>query len=317
MRHPVRDKGTLLLATDFSGPARAVFPYALKLASVLNLGLTILHVVKAPPGLEEWSPAARRSLEPLKTKALLEIGRLARLARESGVTAFHKLLVGVPEDSILKVAEDAQVDLIAMGTHGRTGWDRLRLGSVVEAILCKAPCPVLMVNASGAAHSPVNPLRLNLSRFMVATDFSASSEAALRSAVVLAKRLNAQVVLVHVSEPSGSSRLESVHINESSRRRADQRFQKAISACRAEQVVSDRIVLQGNPVEVILDQAKRVKADLIVMGTHGRRGMKLIILGSVAESVVRRAGCPVVVVKAGVKKWSKVSSGVKRAPGLR
>jgi nucleotide-binding universal stress UspA family protein len=320
VRRPVRDKGTFLLATDFSGPARAVFPYALKLASVLNLGLTILHVVKAPPGFEEWSPAARRSLDPLKTKALLELGRLTRLAKQRGVTADYRLLVGIPEDSILKVAKDAQVDLIAMGTHGRTGWDRLRLGSVAETILRKAPCPVLTVRASIAAHSPVNPLRLNLSRLLVAMDFSTSSEAALRSAVVLAKGLNAQVVLVHVSEPSGSSQLESVHTNESSessRRRADQRFRKAISASRAEQVVSDRIMLQGKPIEVILDQAKRVKADLVVMGTHGRRGIKLLMLGSVAGSVVRRAGCPVLVVKPGGREWPEVSRGVRHAPRLR
>ena len=202
MRRPVRDKGTLLLATDFSGPARAVFPYALKLPSVLNLGLTILHVVKAPPGFEEWSPAARRSLDPLKTKALLELGRLARLANERGVTADYRLLVGIPEDSILNAAEDPAVTLLALGTHGRTGWDRFRLGSVAEKILRTAPCPVLTVRASDAEKAP----RLSLSRILVPTDFSAFSKAALEFAVVLAKQLRAKVVLLHVTEPSRSSR---------------------------------------------------------------------------------------------------------------
>jgi nucleotide-binding universal stress UspA family protein len=87
MRKSGPSKGTILLATDFSRPARHIVPYAVQLASSLDLGLTILHVVKAPPGFEEWSPAARRSLEPLKTNALLALGRLIRLANEKGVTA--------------------------------------------------------------------------------------------------------------------------------------------------------------------------------------------------------------------------------------
>ena len=141
LKTAVSNGGTILLATDFSKPARRAFTYALKLAAVLKSRLILLHVIKAPPGFEGWSPAARRSLEPLKTKALLALGRVARLAHENGVTAEHRLLVGIPVDSILKVAEGTQTDLIIMGTHGRTGWDRLQLGSTAEAVLRKGKLP--------------------------------------------------------------------------------------------------------------------------------------------------------------------------------
>ena len=78
----------------------------------------------------------------------------------------------------------------------------------------------------------------------------------------------------------------------------DRLFQRAVEAAKAERSVIGRIVEPGSAVEVILDQAKRTTADLIVMGTNGRRGVERLLLGSVAESIVRRAGCPVLVAKA-------------------
>jgi nucleotide-binding universal stress UspA family protein len=132
-------------------------------------------------------------------------------------------------------------------------------------------------------------------------DFSPLSEAALRSAAMVAKRFNAQVVLVHALEPSACSESERGFVGESPGHRVDQQFQRAVSASQATRCVLEWIAEPGKPVEVIFDQAKRVGADLIVMGTNGRRGMPRLVLGSVAESVVRRAGCPVLVVKAATR----------------
>jgi nucleotide-binding universal stress UspA family protein len=264
--------------------------------------------VKAPPASEEWSHTARRSLAALKTKALLELGRLIRFANERGVTADYRLVVGIPEDSIVKVAADGDINLIALGTHGRAGWDRFRLGSVAETIMRTASCPVLTGRAPKAAPSSQEALRFNVSRILVATDFSVSSIAALQFAVALAKQLKAKIMLLHVAEAPDSSRSTSVQMKEAFRRRTDRLFQKVISASRADPLVSESIVTPGKPVEVILDQAKRTNADLIVMGTHGRRGIKLLILGSVASSVVRKASCPVLVVKAQATKQPRASS---------
>jgi nucleotide-binding universal stress UspA family protein len=224
------------------------------------------------------------------------------LAKESGVKVGHKLLVGIPEDSILQMAEDTQANLIAMGTQGRTGWDRLQFGSVVAAILRKAPCPVLTVYAEIVADFHTSPRRVKVGRLLIAMDFSPSFEAALRSAVILAKRFKAEAVLVHASEPVDSSRPAHGHDKECSSQRADHQFQQTVSALQADQFVTNRIFVPGNPVEVILDQAKCLRADLIVMGIHRRRGLRRLVLGSVAESVVRRACCPVLVVRAAKRR---------------
>jgi len=314
MRTAAHPKRSILVATDFSKPGKLVVPYAFKLALALNLRLTILHVVKAPPEFEQSSPAAHHSLHSLKTKALLELGRIVRFANENGLMADHKLLVGIPQDTILEVAHSPDVALIAMGTHGKTGLDRLRLGSVAESTVRQAPCPVLTVGASVTPHTPVNPRRLSISRLLVATDFSAASKAALRTAVELAKRLNARGVLVHAAEPSGSLQADPLRVDELSRRRCAGRLQKIISASQADEVITDKSVITGNPVEVILDQAKHEKADLIVIGTQGRRGMKRLMLGSVAEAVVRRATCPVFTVKTGASKPFEITNSTKRSP---
>lgn len=311
MRTAAHPRRTILVATDFSKPSKHLIPYAFRLAGVLNLRLIILHVVKALPGAEQWSPGARRSLQPLKTKALLELGRIVRLANEDGLMADYRLMVGIPEDSILEVAHNPDVALVVMGTHGKTGWDRLRLGSVAESTLRQARCPVLTVRAPTAAHIPAHPYRLNISRLLVATDFSASSKGALRTAVVLAKRLNARVVLLHAAEPSGSLQSEPLRADDLSKKHYAQQFRKLISASRADEVIPDKVVITGDPVEVILDQAKHQKADLIIVGTHGRRGMKRLMLGSVAEAVVRRAACPVVVVKAQMRKPFNLTNGTR------
>jgi nucleotide-binding universal stress UspA family protein len=297
MRAARHTKGVILLATDFSKPARRAYAYALKLSLLLNTRLVLLHIVKAMPDLETWSPAARRSVQSLRTKALLELGRMVRVAKDNGIAAEHKLIVGIPEDSVVKVAEQIRADFIAIGTHGRTGWDRLQLGNTAEALLRHARCPVLTVHASAVADAPVNPRRVKLKTILVALDFSASSDAGLRAATLLAERADARMILIHAAGSSGLVSRRRGRAAESADHSVDRLFQRAVEAAQAERSVIRKIVEPGSPVEVILDQAKQTTADLIVMGTNGRRGVERLLLGSVAESIVRRAGCPVLVAK--------------------
>jgi nucleotide-binding universal stress UspA family protein len=296
-------RGTIVLATDFSRPARGAFVYALRFASMLQSRLILLHVVKGFPDFDSPRPSIRRSVHSVRTRALLELGRMARTVQDAGITAQPKLLVGIPEDSILKMAKEAGADMIAVGTHGRTGWDRLQLGSVAEAMLRKAPCSVLTVHGATVADIPLNPRRVKLERILVAMDFATSSQVALRLTAFLAQRFNARAVLVHALIPASLSRPGRRHAGESIRHTADRRLQQAVAAAQAEDYIIERIVEAGDPVGVILDQAKEMMADLIVMGTDGRRGLQSLVAGSVATSVVRRAGCPVLVAKGGMTAW--------------
>lgn len=287
MNAPARATRTLLLAVDFSRPASRAVAYAIKLASILNLSLTVVHALQAPPGFTSWKPTTRRSLDPLRTKALLELGRVVRLANDHQVAAEYTLLAGVPEEIILQTADEVRAALIVMGTHGRSGLDRLKLGSVADAVLRRAHCPVFTIHAAAGGHPAVHPLRLNLGRILVATDFSPSSEAALRHAVELAKLLPAEVLLLHVADADATET------------EIEEQFRQALSDSRAGERVGEQLLLRGDPAASILAHAARMKARLIVMGTQGRRGMERLLLGSVATAVIRGARCPVLVVRNG------------------
>ena len=264
---------------------------------MLKMRLILLHVIKAPPGFEGWSPAARRSLGPLKTKALLELGRLVRLAADHSVKAEYRLVVDIPEDAILNIAEKTRADLIAIGTHGRTGLERFRLGSVAEEVLRKAGCPVLTVHAASAADAPLRRQRPTFMRFLVAMDFSLASDAALRTAALLAEQLHAQVSLLHVFDPWAAVGQDDARVRAFKTRKLGQRARTGLLESRPGLISFNAIVKSGDVVEIILEQAKHMKASVIVMGTNGRRGVKRLVLGSVAEGVVRRAKSPVLVVR--------------------
>ncbi|MCC2642872.1 MAG: putative Universal stress protein [Nitrospira sp.] len=274
----------ILLPTDFQEPARRAFAYAVKLANVLGARLHILHVIKAlspSPGVSFHS----RYLNPLKTSAMLELGRLSRLAKEAGIHTEPHLLFGEPSDSILGSTARFHAGLVVMGTHGRTGWDRLRLGSTTEAVVRKARCPVLTLQEVVARDSVRRHATAKLDRFLVATDFSSCADAALRYVSRLAPGLKAKVCVLHAA-------------GEGTRERAlRQKLNAAIERLQRAGIEAESLAIPGDPVEIILKQAAEWQADMIAVGSQGRRGLSRLLLGSVAEALLRRSGCPVLIVK--------------------
>jgi nucleotide-binding universal stress UspA family protein len=131
-------------------------------------------------------------------------------------------------------------------------------------------------------------------RILVPTDFSPGSDDALAHARELARGLGAEVLVLHVSAAMGS--LPGSALARRERRAAERRLDAAVAALRATGVRADRRVRGGMPAEQILRAAATGGADLIVMGTHGRRGVARLLLGSVAEEVASRARCPVLTV---------------------
>lgn len=274
----------MLAPTDFQRAARRAFPYGVKLAAAFGARLEILHVIKtvSEPGVP---PADSRYLRDRRTSALLELGRLARTAREAGVHAEPRLDYGVPAACVLERAEAGPVQMIAMGTEGRSGWDRLRLGDTALAIARDAPCPVLAVHGNLKGDAPGHPTRANLRRILVATDFSSCSEETISFAAKLATRLGAGVRLVHVAEAQAVVK-----------GRQDL-LRKATDDFRRRGIAADGTCLSGEPVQMILEEAAAWKTDLIAVGTRGRERAARVLLGSVAEELLRRAGVPVLVYK--------------------
>jgi universal stress protein A len=139
-----------------------------------------------------------------------------------------------------------------------------------------------------------------IKRILVPVDFSQDSLNALNSARGLARQFDAELLLLHVIAPIDLITVSDVF--EEQRRAGDAAFTRIGADLRAAGQRFRVMVKAGVPSRVIVDTAKRTGADLIVMGTHGRTGLAHMLIGSVAEKVVRTATCPVLAVRRSVKK---------------
>lgn len=276
----------ILVPTDFSAQADAALAYARLFGKTFNASLHLLHVTPDLP-----PPHAAANLPDGRLPALKELRD--RVPRDPWCRyATVRLAEGTdPASHITHYAKDASIALIVMGTHGRGGVARLVMGSVAEKVVRTAPCPVLTVH--GAAGSSVG-----FRRILVPTDFSAASRAALDVALLLAARFEAPLHLLHV--------LPEIYVNGGSEAfTAEAPEVRTLRLVNARERLTHRIpvdfrpsrvtteVIFGAPAETIAAYAEDNHFDLIVMGTHGRKGMAHLLVGSVAERVVRTAQCPV------------------------
>lgn len=278
-----RSPSPIVLPTDFQPPARRAFTYALKLARVFGASLKIVHVIKTVSESAVVGPH-HRSLNPLKTAALLELGRMVRAAEDTGLRAESSLLFGAPTDCILESTTRFHARLIVMGTHGRTGWDRLKLGSTAQAVVRTAPCPVLVLQEVVARDSFRHHAKASLTRLLVATDFSFCADRVVRYVTDLASKLRARICVVHAAD-EGEARII-----------VQRKLDRVTRELERNGIQAESVCVAGEPVQVILEQAALWQADVIVIGTKGRTGLSRLMLGSVAEAVLGRAGCPVLLV---------------------
>lgn len=144
---------TFVVATDFSRTARRAFDAAVSWALWTGARVSLLHVIKGAWSASELEAGAR-VLKPLKTAALLKLGRLSRLASEAGIRADAHLATGNPAERILAYCRTHHTDVLVVGTQGRGGLSRTFLGSVADELVRKAPCPVLTFNPSVQCRSP-------------------------------------------------------------------------------------------------------------------------------------------------------------------
>lgn len=296
----------ILFPTDFSPSAEGAFRHAAWLADRFDAELHVLHVVEheSEPvlGWPDVPPPAGPLITLEEVHEDLEIPLPEPPLGENdtvGVVATEVVGRTAPE-AILDYARDEEVDLVVMGTEGKRGWRRGVLGSVAEAVTRRAPCPVLTVrplDAPGTSEWP--PSRVLLAIDDVPPDgIPPVAEWAARIAVFHGVPLE----VVHVThEPllaSGGFPLPSVLRDEARRELADltERLRAEIPGELSVHIT----VRSGPPAETVLAVAEEVEAGLLVVGTEGLSGPGRLVLGSVAEELVRTAPCPVLVARDGV-----------------
>lgn len=311
---PIRN---ILHPNDFSQHSAEAFQLACALARDYDAGLTVLHVIEVPllvyTGVMSGTPPPLPSAE--ERQAVMN--QLKRIKPpDPTIYLEHQLEAGDPATAILQVAQERRSDLIVMGTHGRRGLGHLLLGSVAEQVLRGASCPVLTVRppdghktSAAAASSKAEAVKA-LRTILHPTDFSASSGYAFQLASALARDHGARIHVLHVGRSPIVTSVEGIVPPE-----PEHYYEELAESLHAVQAdppnvaVDHQLLLVGEPDAEIIRVAEALNVDLIVMGTHGRTGLGRLLMGSVAEHVVRRAPCPVVTVKAPPATASTASEG--------
>jgi nucleotide-binding universal stress UspA family protein len=293
---------SLLVPLDRSSFAEQALPLALSIAQRANARLDLVEV-HALYALEHrpaaWVPfeperdAERNRQEQLYLDATAKwVTSVSPVSVTAGVLPGSAVLPATAADAILERARAGRADLIVMTTHGRGLLSRFLVGSVADELLRRARVPVLLVRP-GEQASGIIPEAV-LDNILILLDGSALAEQVLEPALELARVMEARCSLLRVVESRSSAGRATGGPPEKAQ--ADAYLESVAARVREQGVpVRTRVVVARHAVEAILEEAAVQASDLIALATHGRGGLQRLLLGSVADKLVRAAASPVLV----------------------
>ena len=299
----------ILCPIDFSDHSRHALDHAVAIARWYESTITMLHVCTAIP-VAAYAPGTPILPSAVLTSADRDELRasMKRLADDEGagdLPVEMEIIEGNTVGEILAMAERIPSDLLVMGTHGRSGFERLVLGSATEKVLRKAACPVLSVPRGMKDAVPAAPVVFK--NVLCAIDFSECSMNALNYAISLAQEADARLTVLHVLEfaPEWPTREagrveDSVtdYVTEVEKERRT-RLAAAVPDSVREFCAVETAMAYGSPYVEILRAADEQNSDLIVIGVHGRNAADVLFFGSTVQHVVRQAACPVLTLRKG------------------
>lgn len=281
---------SILLPTDGSDSAEAAIGHAVTNADRFDATLHVLSVLeteRTPDSL--LTPRDVDTIHrELQTRAERAVEKIAAQAREEGIEVVTAIEEGQPAPTICEYVEDHAIDLLIMGTHGRTGFSRYALGSVAEAIVRRANCSILTVH-EGTVES------VEYERVLIATDGSSASEPAIREGLELAREYGATVHGINVVDVRLSR--SPAYLDALSRVGGRALKQVEVESATYDIPVKSKLT-RGVPQEEVTRYAGGQGFDLLVIGTHRRRGLDRFMMRSVAERIVRLSTVPVLTVPA-------------------
>ncbi len=298
MKEPLINR--ILVATDFSVCARQACEYGLYFARAWSAHVDLLSVIEVLPGLELDAPFADPLVELRRKESERLLGELVSRVEREQVAVDRHVRHGIPSQEIVQAALDQRADLVVVGTHGKTGLDHIMLGSTAERVIKLVPFPVLTVRVGGIQEEKEAAAPPHIRHVLAPIDFSSPSLDALEYAIQVVDGIGAKLTLLHVLEPIYHDlELGLGWIDKEAQKRThwEAQLDSLAEVVRARGLPASSMVLGGIPSESILACAQGQDCDLIVMGTHGRRGLTRLRYGSVAEGVLRQAPCPVLTVR--------------------
>ncbi len=297
----------IMCPVDFSEFSRHALTYAIAVARWYESRVSVLHVFANWPVVDVIPSLRTEEMQAISFKDIDRealMGQLQHVVERETATGVQvePVLVDAPDAyrAILARAEAEKADLIVMGSHGRSGFERLLLGSITEKVLRKASCPVMVVppRAGDVASSDT----VQFKRILCPVDFSDSSITALTYAISMAEEADAHLTALHVVElPAGLYEASAMFDTAEFRAAAEAASLRQLGAlvpesarlyCQIETIVSE-----GRTSTEILRLAADRKSDLIVMGVSGRGAVDRMVFGSNTHRVIQSASCPVLTIR--------------------
>jgi nucleotide-binding universal stress UspA family protein len=290
----------VLCPVDFSEYSQRAVDHAIAMARWYGARLTMLYVFVNRPTMDlpplELTGADRQQL----------LAQMKQLAGAPPPEVSIEYVVPEAQDvwrEILNQIEGLGIDLLVIGSHGRSGFQKLFLGSVTEKVLRKATCPVLVVPRRAPDAGQAAPVRF--ARILCPVDFSDSSLKALTYALRIAQEDNAHLAVMHSIEIPPELRehypiesgLDIDQLHAAARAESLRRLRELVPESARTYCTVETLVREGAAYRQVLGLAAEQHIDLIVMGVHGRGALDLMVFGSNTARVIRTAECPVLIVR--------------------
>jgi nucleotide-binding universal stress UspA family protein len=283
----------ILFATDFSTASLGPLPYAIAIAHHFGSKIYLAHVIPTEAfstvPLDERDPV----LENIRSHVAERMAELGAMSRLKGIPSEALVDHGDIWPVLSAMVEKYSVDLVAIGTHGRRGVDKIMVGSTAEEILRRAQIPVLI---AGPETTSIPEAGNGFKHILYATDFSGESQPAMHYACSLAREYGASLAFLHVTEEIWKAEL-------SSGMKAADFFKKRMLeenwTMEEDDISREYYFRFGLPSQRILELAAQLQSELIVLGVRGSRHPRVAahLPGPTAYDVVSQARCPLLVIR--------------------
>lgn len=271
MTHENLEFKTIAVATDLSDSSSAALHYAQSIAQTFGSTLVVVHVIDPlayafPEGAPQFLAANKAARE--------ELNRIEGEAHSMGIAVHSVVESGVVCERILQSAAGHHADLLVLGTRARTEAGRVALGSIARQLLARAHCPIMTVSPQAAV---AMPWKGRCRHILAATDFSPASIEGLHFAHQIA---TCNLFVLHVAQDGNAA--ESL-----------ERLRYLAPFNESHSVPVEHLVVKGDPGELIPEQATKIHADLIVLGSPDNELAEEDLYTSTVLQVIAKAGCPV------------------------
>ena len=287
--------GKILVPQDGSNVGSSVLPFVASIARELQARVTVMTV------LEVEQRAGRTAETEIWAEAQAIVRRQAQKLADAGVETDAPLVVsGVPSQQIVAQAREGGFALIAISTRGHSGVRRGLLGSVTDEVVRSTTTPVLVLSPAAIERSARNEHRL--SRLTIPLDGSELAESILPHAQELAQQLSLRIHLMRVMAPgslayyaSEGVTMDTVPLEDELEEEAGAYLEQVAQRLSEGGTSAEYTVIKGSPALTIIDHLSNTSGNLAAICTHGRTGLGRLLIGSVADSIIRSAGVPVLV----------------------